>query len=175
MATRRPWTRHRGGFTIKDLMVTIAVIAVGICLWLPATSRPGEGSRRAQCLNHTRQIGLAFQGYLNRNGRFPNATTWGELPAALASGDASQSILQDINRKGPGRFAIAGADGSPTDIGPLHSWVVDLLPDLDQSTLYNDFQTALESPTTIPPRESIASMGGIARDPRISRWLRPAS
>ncbi len=38
-----------------------------------------------------------------------------------------------------GQFLPAGSNGSLSDIGPLYSWVVDLLPHLDQPTLYNDF------------------------------------
>ena len=140
MAHRNVPARRRRGLTIIELMVTIAIVAVTLGLIIPALQGTRCGtSYRTSCMNNTRQLGLAFQIYLNRAGRFPNATTWGEHPSALASKDASQSILQDINAQGPGRFAPAGTDGSPTDVGPLHSWVVELLPDLDVQTLYNDF------------------------------------
>jgi hypothetical protein len=39
----------------------------------------------------------------------------------------------------------AGTDGSSTDIGPLYSWVVDILPHIDQQSMYNDFNRDRDS------------------------------
>jgi prepilin-type N-terminal cleavage/methylation domain-containing protein len=51
--------RDRGGFTVVEMLVVIAIIAVLVGLLLPAVQMARETSRRAVCTNHLRQFGVA--------------------------------------------------------------------------------------------------------------------
>jgi prepilin-type N-terminal cleavage/methylation domain-containing protein/prepilin-type processing-associated H-X9-DG protein len=69
-------TRREGrptGFTLVELLVVIAIIGILIALLLPAIQAAREASRRSQCANHLKQIGLAVQNYESSRGNVPPA------------------------------------------------------------------------------------------------------
>ncbi|HET6882109.1 MAG TPA: DUF1559 domain-containing protein [Pirellulales bacterium] len=62
---------HRRGLTLVELLVVIAIIAVLVALLLPAVQYARESARRADCLSHLRQIGIAVHQYYDaNNGKF---------------------------------------------------------------------------------------------------------
>ncbi|WP_425618901.1 DUF1559 domain-containing protein [Anatilimnocola sp. NA78] len=61
----------RRGFTLVELLVVIAIIGVLVALLLPAIQAAREAARRAQCVNHLRQLSLAAHNYHDTILRFP--------------------------------------------------------------------------------------------------------
>lgn len=62
----------RRGFTIVELLVAIALIAILIALVMPAVSAAKHQARALVCTSQLRQIGLAWSAYLaDSEGAFP--------------------------------------------------------------------------------------------------------
>ncbi|MBX3443055.1 MAG: DUF1559 domain-containing protein [Planctomyces sp.] len=99
-------TRASRGFTLIEMLVVIAIIAILIALLLPAVQQAREAARRNQCKSNLMQIGLALQGYYDSFARLPAGT---------------------INARGP-------VYNHPS--GFHHSWVAAILPHLDQIPVF---------------------------------------
>jgi prepilin-type N-terminal cleavage/methylation domain-containing protein len=104
----------RRGFTIVELLVSIAVIGVLIALLLPAVQSARETSRRLQCTNNLRQIGVAFHSYHDAMRQFP--------PAYVAVHDV---ILPEW----------LGIKGTHDDIN-IHTYGEFLLPFFEQGSIF---------------------------------------
>jgi prepilin-type N-terminal cleavage/methylation domain-containing protein/prepilin-type processing-associated H-X9-DG protein len=65
-------TLKRGGFTIIELLIVIAIIGVLLAITIPAVQKARESARRTQCSNNLRQIGLAIHQFCDvHKGKFP--------------------------------------------------------------------------------------------------------
>jgi len=121
--------KNRRGFTLVELLVVIAIIGVLIGLLLPAVQASRESSRRSSCGNNLKQLGLALHGYASangagRDGRFPYVAyhqdeLGGNLVYHTTPGDVLNNMLwQDVV-----------------------SWIVQILPYMEQSALYDRWAT----------------------------------
>jgi len=69
---RSPWSRLRTrAFTVIELLVVLAVIALLCAIVLPAVQQARESARQVQCKNNLHQIGVALHSYQAATGTLP--------------------------------------------------------------------------------------------------------
>lgn len=90
---KRAYRRITGsgcGFTLVELLVVVAIIALLVSILLPSLGKAKEQARMVMCLSNIRALGLAFKFYTGEN------NDW--YPAGAANGGGSEytwdSILQ---------------------------------------------------------------------------------
>jgi len=87
---------RKEGFTLIELLVVIAIIALLMALLLPVLERAREQGRRALCLNHLRQLTVAWIMYAEDNdGKLVDGWT-GHADSWAGSVRENQNVQQQI-------------------------------------------------------------------------------
>jgi prepilin-type N-terminal cleavage/methylation domain-containing protein/prepilin-type processing-associated H-X9-DG protein len=92
-AFMRRTIRLTSGFTLVELLVVIAIIGMLIALILPAVQHARESARKTQCKSNLRQIGLAIDQYIDRQGnrgKFPDAA---QMPSVTPEAPPLYEVL----------------------------------------------------------------------------------
>lgn len=105
---------RRSGFTLIELLVVVAIIGILIAILLPAVQQARAAARRAQCQNNLKQLGLALHQFHDAYGAFP--------PARL--------VLDGVR--------TLSTNGTTSGMDEP-SWLIHILPHLEQSALYNSW------------------------------------
>ena len=131
----RPMTDRRTGFTMIELLVAVAIIAILISLLLPAVQAAREAARRSQCRSNLKQVALSAQNYHDIHNRFP-------------------MLLSVVYQSGFPCGPTKGIPGPSFDFN-MHTWGSALLPYLGATTVYNriDQNAPLFAPWDPPETE----------------------
>src|SRR3954454_5009353 len=116
---RRYCRTHSAAFTLVELLVVIAIIGVLVAMLLPAVQAAREASRRSQCANNMRQLSLAVLNYESSHKLLP--------PAGIAQVTKDKHFDTDVFNP----FA-----------GTRFSWIVEVLPFMEEQALYDKFDHA---------------------------------
>ncbi|MCA9086300.1 MAG: DUF1559 domain-containing protein, partial [Planctomycetaceae bacterium] len=107
--THQASKQRRRGFTLIELLVVISIIATLMSLILPAIQNAREAGRRTQCLNNIRNVTVAALNFASSNkSRLPALAYYVDNPATTTADNMGQ-----------------------------RSWVVELLPYMDQQGTYD--------------------------------------
>jgi prepilin-type N-terminal cleavage/methylation domain-containing protein/prepilin-type processing-associated H-X9-DG protein len=102
-------TRHRGGFTLVELLVVITIIGMLMALLLPAVNAAVEAGRNTQCKNNLRNLAQAANLYENKKNRYPRyENAVGAIPASWVVELLPELERQDIYDEWRNAADVAG-------------------------------------------------------------------
>ena len=137
--------QSRSAFTLVELLVVIAIIGILVGMLFPAIQAVREAARRTSCSNKMRQIGLSVANYESALSRFP------------------------VNQVGPG---VSNGSGGFTR--GYYSWLVPLLPFVEQQNVYDSFDLTINNGDGSDYRVSASHPNAVAVSTVIDTFLCPS-
>jgi prepilin-type N-terminal cleavage/methylation domain-containing protein/prepilin-type processing-associated H-X9-DG protein len=130
-------TRH--GFTLMELLIVLFIVALIFALLLPNVRRVRGAAARAQCQNNLKQLVLALHIYHDTGRPTP-------FPSTVSPNSPKVEAFP------PGCF---GSGSNPED---RLSWMVVLLPYLEQDPLYRQFDLEKGYAANLPAAQKSLKM-----------------
>ena len=85
--TGKIWNSIRINFTLIELLIVIAIIAILAALLLPALNKARLKANGIRCISNTKQLGTSMQMYVDdNNGWYPTIYSWCNLEGNNATG-----------------------------------------------------------------------------------------
>jgi prepilin-type processing-associated H-X9-DG protein len=111
--------KRNGAFSILELLVVTAVIALLASLLLPVLSRAKESGRRAACINNQHQLELALRLFADENdSRYPARSDSQHWPSQLSGYFSSTHVLVCPSDPAPADGVTPTPGLDPTDEAP---------------------------------------------------------
>ncbi len=92
---------RRPAFTLIELLVAITVISILIAIILPAVQQAREASRRLQCRNNLKQIGIALSNYIQLRSVYPPGYVYNPIARAPFMGWSWETMLLPMLDQAP--------------------------------------------------------------------------
>lgn len=160
----------RKAFTLIELLVVIAIIGLMIGLLLPAVQQAREAARRASCKSNMKQIGIAFNLYLDRvnRGKFPVAAQMPSLEPTFYTSGSRPLYPTIVSQLGSYIENQKGAFRCPSDItyferNPTSQAVLDAqsalasIPDSEKPEEYKPANLSLEGTSYEYPQRRLTT------------------
>jgi type II secretory pathway pseudopilin PulG len=114
-------SRSSRGFSLVEVLIIIAVLAVLMAMLLPAIQSFRASARRTDCGNNLKNLAAGIQGFHSQNGQLPPA--WGAYPG--------YATMSNLSGK-----AIGTAGGGASSSAMFGSWIAHILPHIDMNAEY---------------------------------------
>ena len=129
----------RRGFSLVEVLVALAIVALIVGLLLPGVQKTRESAARIRCANNLKQLGLALLAHHDQYDRFPSGGSVWSGPPTYLSGVPALAPVQNAG------------------------WGLQVLPFIEQDDLYRSQALVMPTPVALyfcPSRRSPLAIAG---------------